>query len=77
MSKFIRQSATLLGLLFLITLSGSVTAQTRPTRTDVGAPVSSMLWVGNSFFYYNNSMHGHYEALARPATPRPGSAAYR
>jgi hypothetical protein len=69
MSKFIHQSATLLGLLFLITLSGSVAAQTRPARTDVGAPVTSMLWVGNSFFYYNNSMHGHYEALARAGDP--------
>jgi hypothetical protein len=69
MSKLIRRSAVLLGLLYLITLSGTVAAQTRPTRTDVGAPVSSMLWVGNSFFYYNNSMHGHYEALARAGDP--------
>ena len=22
-----------------------------------------MLWVGNSFFYYNNSMHGHLGQL--------------
>lgn len=25
--------------------------------------VKSMLWVGNSFFYYNNSMHGHVSLL--------------
>jgi hypothetical protein len=25
--------------------------------------VKSMLWVGNSFFYYNNSMHGHVTQL--------------
>jgi hypothetical protein len=25
--------------------------------------VRSMLWVGNSFFYYNNSMHGHVGQL--------------
>jgi hypothetical protein len=28
------------------------------------APLS-MLWVGNSFFYYNNSMHGHVGQLLR------------
>ena len=28
-----------------------------------------MLWVGNSFFYYNNSMHGHYNDLAKAADP--------
>jgi hypothetical protein len=27
----------------------------------------STLWVGNSFFYANNSMHSHVEALARAA----------
>ena len=27
------------------------------------APIRSMLWVGNSFFYYNNSMHGHVGQL--------------
>ncbi len=27
----------------------------------------SMLWVGNSFFYYNNSMHGHVGQLLRAA----------
>ena len=25
--------------------------------------VKSLLWVGNSFFYYNNSMHGHVGQL--------------
>jgi hypothetical protein len=27
------------------------------------AEVKSLLWVGNSFFYYNNSMHGHVGQL--------------
>ena len=26
-----------------------------------------MLWVGNSFFYYNNSMHGHVGQLLNAA----------
>ena len=38
-------------------------AQTKPTRTSFGAPPASILWVGNSFFYYNNSMHGHFSQL--------------
>ena len=29
--------------------------------------VKSMLWVGNSFFYYNNSMHGHVTQLLNAA----------
>lgn len=29
--------------------------------------VKSMLWVGNSFFYYNNSMHGHVTQLLSAA----------
>ena len=42
-------------------------AATKPARTSIaGAPPKSILFVGNSFFYYNNSMH-------RPQ-PRPESA---
>ncbi|EHR72711.1 hypothetical protein BurJ1DRAFT_3908 [Burkholderiales bacterium JOSHI_001] len=29
---------------------------------EKGAP-AAMLWVGNSFFYYNNSLHGHLGSL--------------
>ena len=32
-------------------------------------PVATTLWVGNSFFYSNNSMHSHVAALARAADP--------
>lgn len=27
-------------------------------------PAQAILWVGNSFFYYNNSLHGHFGRLA-------------
>ncbi len=45
-------------------------AQTRPvvSRLDA-AEARSFLWVGNSFFYYNNSMHGHVGGLSAAATP--------
>jgi hypothetical protein len=47
---------------------------TRPARTEVGgaAAAKSFLWVGNSFFYYNNSMHGHVGLLARALDARLG-----
>jgi len=49
--------------------------QARPKRVDLGGEGRSFLWVGNSFFYYNNSMHGHVAALGRglaPAAPLRG-----
>jgi hypothetical protein len=58
-----------LAALLLFTLSGTAFAQTKPTRTEVGGdgPVNSILWVGNSFFYYNNSLHNHYGQIVRAA----------
>jgi hypothetical protein len=52
-----------LALLALCTTIASTSAQTLPKRTDIGAKPESVLWVGNSFFYYNNSMHGHLGLL--------------
>ncbi|HEY2186999.1 MAG TPA: DUF4886 domain-containing protein [Caldimonas sp.] len=39
------------------------------------APPKTALWVGNSFFSYNNSMHGHVERLLSAANP--GVRGYR
>jgi hypothetical protein len=33
------------------------------------SPPKTALWVGNSFFYYNNSMHGHVGSLIAAANP--------
>lgn len=46
-------------------------AQSKPRVTSVDAP-KSMIWIGNSFFYYNNSMHGHFASLLRSADPKYG-----
>src|SRR5688572_369131 len=47
-------------------------AQARPKLLDSGvADPSSAIWMGNSFFYYNNSMHGHVGALIRAAGAKP------
>lgn len=35
-------------------------AQTAPKRTGAAESPSRLLWVGNSFFYYNNGMPGHF-----------------
>ena len=35
-----------------------------------GETPASMLWVGNSFFYFNNSMHGHLGGLLNAANVR-------
>jgi ABC-type glycerol-3-phosphate transport system permease component len=51
--------------LLLCLACAGVRAQPRPERVDLGAEARSFLWVGNSFFYYNNSMHGHVAALGR------------
>jgi hypothetical protein len=70
-SSAYRYAAALLALLFLVSLSHLAQAQTKPARTALdGEPAESVLWVGNSFFYYNNSMHGHVRELIHAADPK-------
>jgi hypothetical protein len=65
-----RRAIAPLGFVALLAFSAAAPAQTRPTRTAIaGEPVASILWVGNSFFYYNNSMHGHFSEIAKAADP--------
>jgi hypothetical protein len=55
--------ATLLAT-FSIALAGCTTSMPISKATPpVSTEVKSLLWVGNSFFYYNNSMHGHVGRL--------------
>ncbi len=49
----------------LLTACGSM-----PAPPPVSTEVKSLLWVGNSFFYYNNSMHGHVGQLLNAAGVR-------
>ncbi len=49
-------------------LAGGAVAQTRPTVTSLGPkPPTTYLYIGNSFFYYNNGITGHLTGLARGA----------
>src|SRR5260221_14341576 len=53
-------------LMLVACVSMVALAQTRPKRTDVGGDTpNAILWVGNSFFYYNNSLHNHVLNLVR------------
>ena len=52
-------------------LSACASTQSAPSASvaadDMSTP-KAMLWVGNSFFYYNNSMHGHVGNLINAST---------
>jgi hypothetical protein len=73
-----RNLALAIGASLLVGIAVPATAQTKPARIEAaGAPIRSVLWVGNSFFYYNNSMHGHYNDLAKAADPAAATAASR
>jgi len=66
-----KKPGALLCLSFLLSLSFVAVAQTKPKRADLGAESpQSILWVGNSFFYYNNSMHNHVTRLIVAADPK-------
>lgn len=67
--RFPRISLTTALLAGLVCLVGSVPAQVAPQRTSVGEVPAALLWVGNSFFYYNNSMHNHFGRLAAAVIP--------
>jgi len=56
--------AALLAALCITALTGcSTTTPVARPAPQVSTEVKSLLWVGNSFFYYNNSMHGHVGLL--------------
>lgn len=61
--------------LFVIGLAAALSACASPAPVAKTAPVTGVktaLWVGNSFFYYNNSMHSHVGQLISNANPGVG-----
>lgn len=68
---------TLPGLLLALSLSACTSTPTSMPGTAATAmkagtatPPHSYLYVGNSFMYYNNSLHGHVGLLARAAADK-------
>jgi len=61
----------LLGLAALLAVTSSpLSAQTAPKVLDSGVDKpASAIFIGNSFFYYNNSLHNHLSLLLRAANP--------
>ena len=56
--------------LTLAVASTGLWAQTKPKLQSVGVDnPGSAIYIGNSFFYYNNSMHGHVGALIGAGMP--------
>jgi hypothetical protein len=61
----------LMTLLLTLLLSGSALAQTAPKTKSLGAEgPKTALYVGNSFFYYNNGMSGIVGKLIAAADPQ-------
>jgi hypothetical protein len=71
----LRSFLAALGVATLVLTAGCTTPATTTTAAATNAPPKTALWVGNSFFYYNNSMHGHVRALLHAANP--GVKGYR
>ena len=71
MSMFPRKFLACLVAAALLALTAcSTTAQTRPKLLDAGiADPASAIYIGNSFFYYNNSLHGHVGQLITAGMP--------
>jgi hypothetical protein len=69
-STSIRWAGYLALCLALWTACISAQAQTKPKRLNLGQTPESILWVGNSFFYYNDSLHNHFGRLAAASKPR-------
>ena len=65
----LRFAASALLALALLLAHSLAQAQAKPKPLDFGAPPESILWIGNSFFYYNNSMHNHFGQLVASAGP--------
>lgn len=64
MKQLLRNTLALVAAVLPLTLSPSwVLAQGPEDVAIPGPPPASILWVGNSFFYYNNSLHKHFGRL--------------
>jgi hypothetical protein len=64
---FCRFALTIVG--FLACAAPSASAQTKPEVKDLGKGPKTTLYIGNSFFYYNNMLGSHVTAMNRAIDP--------
>ncbi|MBY0336956.1 MAG: hypothetical protein K2X11_10095 [Acetobacteraceae bacterium] len=57
--------------MLLLALAGPAAAQTRPATVDPGPAPASAIWIGNSFFYFNNGINAMFGQLVQAARLRP------
>ena len=69
-ARGVRRIATLLAAALALAACSSSPPAAPPTPRWQGETPASLLWVGNSFFYFNNSMHGHLGGLLNAAGVR-------
>jgi hypothetical protein len=68
--KNIRTLSTLVSLVLAFFCSSLVLAQTKPKIKHIGVEQpKTVLYVGNSFFYFNDSMHRYVSGLTSAADP--------
>ncbi len=65
--KQLRRIARLSVSIAATVLIACAQAPIQPVVPPATGPVKTALWVGNSFFYYNNSMHNHVLSMIRAA----------
>jgi len=77
MSKLLRRITIALAAGFVALAPVAGLAQTKPLVSSLGPDYpKTTIFIGNSFFYYNNSMHSHVLAMQR-AADAANQGAYR
>ena len=68
-----RMSGALGAALIALAMMTPASAQVKPKIMETGVEhPHSAIYIGNSFFYYNNSLHNHVSQLIRAADPKYG-----
>ena len=72
------RTVVLAGIIASAALAAGCAAPTSPAAVPrmagTATPPKSLLYVGNSFMYYNNSLHGHVGLLARASVDKARAA---
>ena len=64
-----RLGRALIAAALLLAGGTSLEAQTAPKVTDPAAPPASVIYIGNSFFYFHNGINAHVSGFTSAVTP--------